>query len=67
MDVPQRSVVITVTLPQHTSDTFVLIKAARLGLAEIRRDPIPDRPAWRYPKAGVMTNDLAPQIIAPER
>lgn len=64
-DAPQRSVATTVTLPEHTSDSLALIKAARLGVAKTWREPSPDRPAWRYSKAGVVTNDLAPLSHSP--
>jgi DNA polymerase V len=55
-DAPMRSVSTTVTLPEHTSDTLALIKAARHGVAKTWREP-GQRP-WRYSKAGIVTNDL---------
>ncbi|MCJ2091117.1 Y-family DNA polymerase [Methylobacterium sp. J-072] len=55
-DAPMRSVSTTVTLPEHTSDTLALIKAARHGVAKTWREP-GERP-WRYSKAGIVTNDL---------
>ena len=55
-DAPMRSVSTTVTLPEHTSDTLALIKAARHGVAKTWREP-GERP-WLYPKAGIVTNDL---------
>jgi DNA polymerase V len=55
-DAPMRSVSTTVTLPEHTSDTLQLIKAARHGVAKTWREP-GQRP-WRYSKAGIVTNDL---------
>ncbi|GJD79904.1 DNA polymerase V subunit UmuC [Methylobacterium gregans] len=53
---PMRSVSNTVTLPEATSDTLALIKAALLGVAKTWREPR-ERP-WRYAKAGVITTDL---------
>ncbi|MDP4026894.1 Y-family DNA polymerase [Methylobacterium sp. NEAU 140] len=64
-DDPQRSVSATVTLPEHTSDTLALIKAARLGVAKTWRDASPNRPSWRYSKAGILTNDLVPLSHSP--
>jgi DNA polymerase V len=51
---PQRSVSTTVTLPEVTSDTLVLAKAATWALRRIWRD------GFRYSKAGVVTVDLVP-------
>ena len=51
-----RSVSTTVSLPEATSDTLALIKAALHGVARTWRDQ-PARP-WRYSKAGVVTTDL---------
>ena len=53
---PMRSVSTTVSLPEATSDTLALIKAALLGVAKTWREP-GERP-WRYSKAGVITTDL---------
>ncbi|WP_066924121.1 Y-family DNA polymerase, partial [Methylobacterium sp. CCH5-D2] len=53
---PMRSVSTTVKLPEATSDTLALIKAALLGVAKTWREP-GERP-WRYAKAGVITTDL---------
>ncbi|SFI84151.1 DNA polymerase V [Methylobacterium brachiatum] len=53
-----RSVSTTVTLPEHTSDTLALIKAAPHGVAKTWREP-GERP-WRYSRAGIVTNDLVP-------
>ncbi|GJD91641.1 Protein UmuC [Methylobacterium hispanicum] len=53
---PMRSVSTTVTLPEATSDTLALIKAALLGVAKTWRES-GERP-WRYSKAGVITTDL---------
>ncbi len=64
-DAPQRSVATTVRLPEHSSDTLALIKAVRLGVAKTWRAPSPDRPAWRFSKAGVVTNDLVPLDYSP--
>ncbi len=55
-DEPMRSVSTTVQLPEHSSDTLALIKAARHGVARTWREP-GERP-WRYSKAGIVTNDL---------
>lgn len=60
---PMRSVSTTVHLPEHTSDTLALIKAARLGVAKTWREP-GDHP-WRYSKAGIVTNDLVPLSHSP--
>ena len=57
-DAPMRSVTTCVSLPEATSDTLVLIKAALHGVARTWRDPEPGRPAWRFSKAGVVTVDL---------
>ena len=62
-DDPQRSVSTTVTLPEHTSDSLALIKAARLGVAKTWREP-GERP-WQYSKAGIVTNDLVPLSHSP--
>lgn len=62
-DAPMRSVSTTVTLPEHTSDTLALIKAARHGVAKTWREP-GQRP-WRYSKAGIVTNDLVPLSHSP--
>ena len=62
-DDPQRSVSTTVSLPEHTSDTLVLIKAARLGVAKTWREP--GERSWRYSKAGIVTNDLVPLSHSP--
>lgn len=62
-DAPQRSVSTTVNLPEHTSDTLALIKAARLGVAKTWREP--GERAWRYSKAGIVKNDLVPLSHSP--
>jgi DNA polymerase V len=49
---PQRSASITVDLPEATSDTVLLTKAARWGARRIWRD------GFAYSKAGLITNDL---------
>ena len=53
-DRPQRSVSTVVTLPEATSDTLALIKAATHGVRKTWRD------GYRYSKAGVVTTDLMP-------
>lgn len=60
---PMRSVSTTMTLPEATSDTMALIKAARLGVAKTWREH-GDRP-WRYSKAGIVTVDLVPLDESP--
>ncbi len=60
---PMRSVSTTVQLPEHSSDTLALIKAARHGVARTWREP-GARP-WRYSKAGIVTNDLVPLSHSP--
>ncbi|MCJ2039014.1 Y-family DNA polymerase [Methylobacterium sp. J-059] len=51
-DRPQRSVSTVVTLPEATSDTLALVKAATHGVRKTWRD------GYRYSKAGVVTTDL---------
>ena len=51
---PQRSVSTIATLPEATSDTLVLAKAATWAVRRIWRD------GFRYSKAGVVTVDLVP-------
>ena len=63
-DEPMRSVSTTVQLPEHSSDTLALIKAARHGVARTWREP-GERP-WRYSKAGIVTNDLVPLSHSPQ-
>lgn len=53
---PQRSVSTVVTLPEATSDTMVLAKAAIWGLRRVWRD------GYRYSKAGLVTVDLVPLV-----
>lgn len=53
---PMRSVSTTVSLPEATNDTLVLIAAARHGVARTWREQ--GDPPWRYSKAGVVTVDL---------
>ncbi len=62
-DGPQRSVSTTVSLPEATNDTLVLIAAAQAGVARTWRAQ-PD-PPWRYSKAGVVTVDLLPLAETP--
>ena len=59
-----RSVSTTVQLPEHSSDTLALIKAARHGVARTWREP--DARPWRYSKAGIVTNDLVPLSHSPQ-
>jgi DNA polymerase V len=61
---PMRSVSTTVTLPEATNDSLVLIQAAQLGVARTWREAPGDRP-WRYSKAGVITTDLMPLNYSP--
>ncbi len=49
---PQRSASTTVTLPEATSDTLVLVKAAIAGVRRVWRA------GYRYSKAGLVTVDL---------
>ncbi len=49
---PQRSAAITMTLPEATSDTLVLVAAATAGVRQVWRA------GYRYSKAGVVTVDL---------
>ena len=51
---PQRSVSTLVSLPEATSDSLALVKAATWGLRQCWRD------GYRYSKAGVITVDLVP-------
>ncbi len=51
---PQRSVATTVTLPEASNDTLVLVKAATSGVRRTWRT------GYRYSKAGVITVDLVP-------
>ena len=60
---PMRSVSTTVSLPEHSSDTLALIKAARHGVAKTWREP--GEQPWRYSKAGIVTNDLVPLSHSP--
>jgi len=50
----QRSASMTVTLPEATSDTLVLVKAATWAVRRTWRD------GYRYSKSGVITVDLVP-------
>lgn len=51
---PQRSVSMTVDIPEATNDTMALIKAARRAVDALWRD------GFRYSKAGIITQDLVP-------
>lgn len=51
---PQRSVSTVVTLPEATSDTLMLIRAATAGARRIWKG------GYRYSEAGVITVDLVP-------
>lgn len=53
-DRPQRSTSTVVTLPEASSDTLVLAKAATFGVRKAWRD------GYRYSKAGIVTTDLVP-------
>jgi|TARA_R100000365_G_C2738904_1_gene67803 DNA polymerase V len=56
-DEPQRSVSMTVDIPEATNDTLQLIKAARRAVDRLWQS------GYRYSKAGVITQDLvAPPI-----
>ncbi|ACL61589.1 hypothetical protein Mnod_6837 [Methylobacterium nodulans ORS 2060] len=50
-------------LPEATSDSLVLIKAALHGVAKTWREQGPE--PWRYSKAGVVTADLVPLVESP--
>ena len=50
----QRSATMTVTLPEATSDTLVLVKAATWAVRRTWRE------GYRYSKSGVITVDLVP-------
>jgi DNA polymerase V len=52
---PQYGKGMTIPLPEATSDTLKLVKAALWGLKHIYR------PGYRYAKAGVMLMELAPE------
>lgn len=51
---PQRSVSMTVDIPEATNDTLQLIKAARRAVDQLWK------PGFRYSKAGIITQDLVP-------
>lgn len=51
---PQRSVCMTVDIPETTNDSLQLIKAARRAVDALWRD------GFRYSKAGIITQDLMP-------
>ncbi len=53
-DRPQRSTSTVVTLPEASSDTLVLAKAATFGVRKVWRD------GYSYSKAGIVTTDLMP-------
>jgi len=53
-DDPQRSVSMTVDIPQATNDSLTLIKAARRAVDALWK------PGFRYSKAGIITQDLVP-------
>ena len=59
-DEPQRSVSMTVDIPEATNDTLTLIKAARRAVGALWA------PGYRYSKAGIITQDLVPPPI-PQR
>lgn len=56
---PQRSVSLTVHLPEHTNDTLILVRAARWAARRIWAS------GYRYSKSGVLTSDLAIMAEAP--
>ena len=53
-DDPQRSVSMTVDIPEATNDSLALIKAARQAVDTLWKD------GFRYSKAGIITQDLVP-------
>ncbi|KQN75028.1 Y-family DNA polymerase [Devosia sp. Leaf64] len=53
-DDPQRSVSMTVDIPEATNDSLTLIKAARRAVDALWK------PGFRYSKAGIITQDLVP-------
>nr|WP_314257928.1 Y-family DNA polymerase [uncultured Devosia sp.] len=53
-DDPQRSVSMTVDIPEATNDTLTLINAAKRAVSALWRD------GFRYSKAGIITQDLVP-------
>lgn len=56
-DAPQRSVSMTVDIPEATNDSLELIKTARRAVERLWQ------PGFRYAKAGIVTKDLvAPPI-----
>lgn len=56
-DEPQRSVSMTVDIPEATNDTLTLIKAGRRAVDSLWA------PGFRYSKAGIITQDLVPPAI----
>lgn len=59
-DEPQRSVSMTVVIPEATNDSLQLIKAARRAVDRLWQS------GFRYSKAGIITQDLVPPPI-PQR
>jgi len=59
-DDPQRSVSMTVDIPEATNDSLQLIKAAKRGVDTLWKS------GFRYSKAGIITQDLVPPPI-PQR
>lgn len=55
-DEPQRSVSMTVDIPEATNDSLELIKAARRAVDVLWK------PGFRYSKAGIITQDLVPPV-----
>lgn len=53
-DEPQRSVSMTIDLPEATNDTLQLIKASRRAVDQLWKS------GFRYSKAGIITDDLVP-------
>ena len=57
-DDPQRSVSMTVDIPEATNDSLALIQAAKRAVDSLWA------PGFRYSKAGIITQDLVPPSIA---
>lgn len=56
-DDPQRSVSMTVDIPEATNDSLALIKAAKRAVDHLWKS------GFRYSKAGIITQDLVPQSL----
>lgn len=57
-DDPQRSVSMTVGIPEATNDSLALIRAAKRAVDGLWKN------GFRYSKAGIITQDLVPPAIA---